>query len=82
VSAIARAACPPRCTKTGAQELLNSSSLPAPAIAAGGNTSQPRRQPVIRKLLLKLWATISRSSGAATSRKLGAQPVAVAVAPA
>ena len=46
-------------------------------VSAAGSTSQPSRQPVIRKLLEKLWATTSRSSGSATSRKLGAQPSAV-----
>ncbi len=38
----------------------------------GGTTSQPRRQPVIRKLFEKLCATTSRSSASAMSRKLGA----------
>lgn len=46
----------------------------------GGSTSHPRRQPVIKKLLEKLCVTISRSSGSATSRKLGAAPLAVSPA--
>ena len=44
------------------------------ATSAGGSTSQPSRQPVIRKLFEKLCATTRRSSGSAMSRKLGAQP--------
>ena len=43
-----------------------------------GRTSQPRRQPVIRKLFEKLCTTIRRSSGSAMSRKLGAQRRAAA----
>jgi hypothetical protein len=69
-----------RWTKTGAQEVLNSMSLPMAWVSAGGNTSQPRRQPVMRKLLEKLCATISRSSGSATSRKLLAAPLALSPA--
>ena len=72
VSAIASAASPPRCTNTGAQELLNSTSLPTASRCPAGSTSQPRRQPVIKKLLEKLCTTTRRSSGAAMSRKLGA----------
>ena len=68
---------PARWVKTLAQEVLNSISLPMPSISAGGSTSQPRRQPVMRKLLEKLCATTSRSSGVARSRKLGAQPLGV-----
>ena len=65
---------PARCTKTGAHEVLNSINLPRCNVADGGNTSQPSRQPVIRKLLEKLCATIKRSCGEAMSRKLGAAP--------
>ncbi|MCY1553850.1 hypothetical protein D9M68_903760 [compost metagenome] len=63
-----------RWVKTGAHEVLNSISLPMAWVSGLGSTSQPRRQPVMRKLLEKLWATIRRSSGTATSRKLGAAP--------
>ena len=74
------AATPARCTNTLAQEVLNSTSLPMSWVVSVGITSQPRRQPVIRKLLEKLCTTISRSSGVVTSRKLGAQPLAVSPA--
>ena len=43
-------------------------------VMAAGITSQPSRQPVIRKLLEKLCTTTSRSSAEAMSRKDGAQP--------
>ena len=45
----------------------------ARAASPAAATIQPRRQPVIRKLLEKLCTTTSRSSGSAMSRKLGAQ---------
>ncbi|MCY1373385.1 hypothetical protein D9M69_606590 [compost metagenome] len=79
-SPCAMAATAPRCTNTGAHEVLNSISLPRAGVSAAGSTSQPRRQPVMRKLLEKLWATMTRSSGAATSRKLLAAPLAVSPA--
>ena len=66
-----------RCTNTGAHEVLNSSSLPTCGVMSGGITRYPKRQPVIRKALEKLCTTTSRSSGSATSRKLGAAPLAV-----
>ena len=68
---------PARCTKTGEQEVLNSISLPMCGVMSGGITSQPRRQPVIKKLLEKLCTTTNRSCGSAMSRKLGAQPLGV-----
>jgi len=66
-----------RWVKTEAQEVLNSMSLPMGWVMAGGMTSQPMRQPVMRKLLEKLWTTTSRSSGVAMSRKDGAQALGV-----
>src|SRR5450830_309240 len=71
-----KAARPARWVNTEAHEVLNSISLPMEASIEGGMTSQPRRQPVIRKLLEKLCATTRRSSGSARSRKLGAQALA------
>ena len=68
-----KATSPARWVNTLAHEVLNSISLPMASVAEGGSTSQPRRQPVMRKLLEKLWATIKRSSGSAMSKKLGAQ---------
>ncbi len=76
-SRCANAASAARCVNTLAHEVLNSISLPSASVMAAGATSQPSRQPVIRKLLEKLCATTRRSSGAATSRKLGAQPWSV-----
>ena len=49
--ACASAARPPRCTNTGAHDVLNSISLPIVAVSASGSTSQPSRQPVIKKHL-------------------------------
>ena len=72
-AAPASPASPARWMNTGAQDVLNSISLPSAGIKSGGNTSQPSRQPVIRKLFEKLLATTRRSWGSATSRKLGAQ---------
>ena len=57
---------------TGEQEVLNSSSLPTAGVMLAGMVSQPKRQPVIKKLLEKLLTTTSRSSASDTSRKLGA----------
>ena len=68
---------PARCTNTGEQEVLNSISLPICGVMLSGITSQPKRQPVIKKLLEKLCTTTSLSSGSAMSRKLGAQPLGV-----
>ncbi len=76
-SRCASAASAARCVNTLAHDVLNSISLPIASVSVAGTTSQPRRQPVIRKLFEKLCATIRRSSGAAMSRKLGAQPLAV-----
>ncbi len=76
-SRCASAASAARCVNTLAHEVLNSISLPSASVSAAGTTSQPSRQPVIRKLLEKLCATISRSPGSAMSRKLGAQALAV-----
>jgi hypothetical protein len=76
-SVCAMAAMAARCVNTLAHEVLNSISLPMPSTIAGGSTSQPRRQPVMRKLLEKLCVTTSRSSGFEMSRKLGAQPLGV-----
>ena len=72
-----KAATPARWVKTLAHEVLNSINLPMWCVMAGGITSQPKRQPVIRKLLEKLCTTTSRSSGFVTSRKLGAQALAL-----
>jgi hypothetical protein len=76
-SAIARAARPPRCTKTGAQELLNSISLPAasrwprrqhqPAQAPAGH--QEALAEAVRHHQPVLGAAMSRNEGAAASPK-------------
>jgi len=72
-----KAAMPARWVNTEMHEVLNSMSLPTGCVMAGGMTSQPRRQPVIKKLLEKLCTTTRRSSGVAMSRNDGAHPLAV-----
>ena len=64
---------------TEAHEVLNSINLPMWGVMAAGMTSQPKRQPVIKKLLEKLCTTTRRSSGSAASRNDGAQLLAVSV---
>jgi hypothetical protein len=51
---------------------LYSISTPRPSISAGGQTIQPRRQPVIRQALEKLFTPMIRSSAVASGRKDGA----------
>ena len=75
-SAPASAASPARCTNTGAQEVLNSISLPVASSSAGGTTSQPRRQPVISQDLEKVLVLMMRSSSCIASRNEGATPPA------
>ena len=52
--------------------VLYSRSTPSPSISAGGTTIQPRRQPVIRQALEKLFTPITRSSGVTSGRNDGA----------
>jgi len=52
--------------------MLNSISFSSAGVTEAGAVIQPSRQPVIDQVLEKLLTTITRSSGSAICRKLGA----------
>jgi hypothetical protein len=68
---------PARCVNTLVHEVLNSTSLPMWCVIDGGITSQPSRQPVIKKLLEKLCTTTRSDLRLGNVQKLGRKPLAV-----
>ncbi len=59
--------------KSGAQDVLYSTSTAIASVSFGGSTIQPIRQPVIRQALEKLLVLMTRSPSSASGRKEGAE---------
>ena len=70
---VSASAAMPACWMKGATEEWVTSTISAMASRVfSGSTIQPRRQPVMIQVLLKLLQTMVRSSGVAISRSEGA----------